>query len=377
MKTSLPALPGYAWLLSLLLICASSPPPMKYPFPITLAYSQSEIPKRFGVVTVEQDPDLAIHYKLVMPLQWGQVKGTRRLVTPAHPFELRSHFRALQPPLAEAKVSVAYVAQEVASSDWLSLYLRGLHERVLHERHVPQRGGAIPDVLTISGAPGHERVSRWLVLKDHAQGGGAHFFLIQASTDASNYTADMANVFFVIISNFDLLHPIGWVHAEQLRTLARSVPVPFTTACPLSWQLVENPASDDHFYQCKFIKSIGDQPVGRLGLTLVQGQSEADLRRLVQEDQAGFAELGLQFGPAELAAGVPIGPLQEVLVATSPQTAEAPDQVAYERHVVLGRFGPQSWVYADRLAPTRQSAPEPWAISKQAFDIMLEHLQIG
>ena len=231
-------LPRYAWLLWVLLTCASSSPPMKYPFPTTLAFSKSEIPKRFGVVTVEQDPDLAIHYKLVMPLQWGQVKGARRLVTPAHPFELRSHFRALQPPLAEAKVSVAYVAQEVAPGDWLSLYLRGLHERVLHERHLPQRGGAIPDVLTISGAPGHERVSRWLVLKDHAQGGGAHFFLIQASTDASSYTADMANVFFVLISNFDLLHPIGEHHPVQVRRLhglEQALPDTFLSPAPATF----------------------------------------------------------------------------------------------------------------------------------------------
>jgi hypothetical protein len=208
MKAFPAALPRYAWLLPLWLICASSSPSVKYLFPITLAYSQAELPKRFGVVTVEQDPDPAIHYKLVIPLQWGQVSGRRQLVTPAHPFELRSHFKALAGPGAEAKISIALVPADTQPSRWLALYLQGQHEKVLYERHVPQVGGAVPDVLTSSGAPGQERISRWLVLRDQAKDGGAHLFMIHVSTAAANYMPDVANVFFVLISNFDLLHPI-------------------------------------------------------------------------------------------------------------------------------------------------------------------------
>jgi hypothetical protein len=186
----------------------SSATSVTYPFPTSLAFSKAEIVKRFGIVTVEQDPDPAIHYKLIIPLPWGQVRGTRRLVTPAHPFELRSHFKALAAPVAEAKVSIALVQQQVQPSRWLATYLQSQHEKVLHERHVPQVGGAIPDVLTISGAPGQERISRWIVLKDRARGGGAHLFMLHTSTAASSYTTDMANVFFVAISNFDILHPL-------------------------------------------------------------------------------------------------------------------------------------------------------------------------
>ena len=183
-------------------------PAARYPFPTTLPYPPAEIPKLFGMVTVEQDPDPAIHYKLVMPLQWGQVPGKRQLVTPAHPFELRSHFKALTGPAAEAKISIALVPADMQPSRWLALYLQGQHEKVLHERHMPQVGGAVPDVLTSSGAPGQERISRWLVLRDQAKDGGAHLFMIHVSTAAANYTPDVANVFFVLISNFDLLHPI-------------------------------------------------------------------------------------------------------------------------------------------------------------------------
>lgn len=129
-------LPGLLASLAACLSCSSSDT-MNYPFPTTVAFSQPELTQRFGVVTVEQDPDPAIHYKLIIPLQWGQVSGKRQLVTPAHPFELRSHFRALSAPLAEARITVAYVPEEVSPSDWLSLYLEGIHEEILHERHIP------------------------------------------------------------------------------------------------------------------------------------------------------------------------------------------------------------------------------------------------
>lgn len=195
-----------AWLTLAVAVCTSAAPPKKYPFPTALAYSKAELTKRFGVVTVEQDPDPAIHYKLIMPLQWGQVSGRRQLVTPAHPFELRSHFKSLAPPLAEAKVTIAYVPVRVDASAWLAHYLRGQQATVLQERHVAQPGGTIPDVLTTSGPAGHERIARWIVLEDRAKIGGAHLFMLQVSTAARDYTPDMANVFFVEISNFDLLH---------------------------------------------------------------------------------------------------------------------------------------------------------------------------
>jgi hypothetical protein len=200
---------GYCLAACLLwLACAATvAPAVSYPFPTTLAFAKAELPKRFGVVTVEQDPDPAIHYKLVMPLQWGQVSGKRQLVTLAHPFELRSHFKALTGPAAEAKISIALVPADMQPDRWLALYLQGQHEKVLHERHIPQVGGAIPDVLSSSGAPGQERISRWIVLKDQAKDGGAHLFMLHVSTAANSYTTDMANVFFVLISNFDLMHP--------------------------------------------------------------------------------------------------------------------------------------------------------------------------
>lgn len=365
------------WLFWLFASCSPSSAPMNYPFPTKSSFSQPELAKRFGVVTVEQDPDPAIHYKLIIPLQWGQVSGTRRLVTPEHPFELRSHFKSIGAPMAEAKVTVAYIPEEVSPSDWLAIYLKSQHENVLHERHLKNAGGSVPDVLTSGGEPGHERISRWTVLKDHAKIGGAHFFMLQVSTAANDYTADMANVFFVAISNFDVLHPTGWAYAEQLRTLVRAVPVKFTTAYPLSWQPVENPASDEHFYQIKLLKSIDNQQIGRISLAIAADQTEADIRRLAEEDRAALAEEGVVFEPAQFVDGPSLDSLHKTITATVHQTSAGMEQQKHERTILIGRITGENWVYADCISPARQDAPENWAVSTRAFAILLEHLKIG
>lgn len=205
MKTFPPALSRHACLLSLLLTCASSSSPKNYPFLTTLAFAKAELPRRFGNGGTGPRPGHPLQAGDALAV--GPSTGPAQLVTPAHPFELRSYFKALSEPAAEAKVSIALMPAAVQPSRWLALYLQGQHEKVLHERHVAQVGGAIPDVLTSSGAPGQERISRWIVLKDQAKDGGAHLFMLHVSTAAGSYTTDMANVFFVLISNFDLLHP--------------------------------------------------------------------------------------------------------------------------------------------------------------------------
>lgn len=373
---SYPTLSIYIWFFWALTAC-SSYTPMNHPFPTKSAFSQPELQKRFGVVTVEQDPDPAIHYKLIIPMQWGQVSGTRRLVTPAHPFELRSHFKSLSAPVAEAKVTVAYIPQEVSPSDWLAVYLDGQKEKVLHERHFPSPGGTVPDVLTQGGAPGQERISRWTVLKDHAKIGGAHFFMLQVSTGAGDYNADMANVFFVAISNFNVLHPNGWAYAEQLRTLVRAVPARISTAFPLSWEQQENPLSDEHLYQVKLTKKLAGRSIGLVNLMLTAGQSEADMRRVEEESRESYQQADqLEFAPAQLAPAPKFGTFDQVFTALTAQMHVPAGTPPQEREVLLARTGPY-WVLLENVRFTRAANPEAWAVSKRGFEIVRDRLVVG
>jgi hypothetical protein len=353
----------------------ASLPAMKPPFPIALPYTKAEIPKLFGRLEFEQDPDSALHFAVLIPQQWGQVKGVRHLVTPAHPFELRGHVKSLSGPEAEVKVTIALVGEEVSPSDWLSIYLEAQGEKVLQERHVPHEGGAIPDVLTTSGTGPTQRISRWLVLKDWAKTGGAHFFLVQASTPAANYTPEMANIFFMAVTNFNITHPTKWDYAEQLRTLVRAVPAKVSTVFPISWQQQENPQSDEHFYQVKLSKELAGRRIGLINLLVSAGQTEADLRRLEEESRAAYVAEKLEFAPAEFKAEQAFGAFQQVYAARTPQTNAAADTPAQERIVIMARTG-SLWVYLENVRFTREDAPQEWAISKRAFDIVQEHLVV-
>jgi hypothetical protein len=346
------------------------------PFPIVPPYAKADIPKLFGSLDYEQDPDSALHFRILMPLQWGQVPGTRHLVTPSHPFELRGHVKTMTGPEAEIKVYIAYVTQELAPRDWLAMYLQTQGERVLHERYFAQEGGEIPDVLTVGGKKGAERISRWTVLKDWAKIGGAHHFMIQASTPVANYSPEMANVFLMAIGNFGLIHPTKWHYAEQLRTLVRVVPAKVSTVFPLSWQQKENPLSDEHFYQVKLTKELNGHRIGLINLMLTAGQSEADMRHLEEESRQGYQQVDhLTFAPAHFAPAPKFGTFDQVFTALTPQTDVPAGTPAQERQVLLARAGTM-WIYAENVRYSWQAVPLEWAISKRAFDIVQEHLVV-
>lgn len=354
--------------------------PMDYPFPTVSAFTEPQLQKQFGIVTDELDPDPALHFKVMVPLGWGQVNFTRQLVTPQQPFQLRGHLKTLSGPAAEAKVFIAYTPEELSPGDWLSIYLEQLDEKVLHQRHTKQEGGALPDVLTMSGQPGHEQISRWLVLKDWARRGGAHLFMLQLSTAAHDYTTDRANIFFASLSHFDLLHSTNWAYAEQLRTLVRPEPAFLETAYPLSWQQLENPLGNERFYQVQLTKTLRGKVIGRIYLAVVAQQTEPDMKRIPVLFDEQYRQEGLHFEPLQFRALPAFGGLQKAWyghVAQQPANGNVPgmDVPEHGREIVVGQAG-INWFYAEQLSLSRAVSPESWAIGKRAFEIILDRLVI-
>lgn len=328
------------------------------------------------VLDVEQDPDPSMHFGLFMPKGWQQVKGVRHLVGPDYPFGLRSEVKSASGPEASIKVYLGYMPEEIDPSDWLANYLHQQGERILHERQVSQPGGAIPDVLTVKGLAGAQQISRWLVLKNWAKTGGAHFFVVQASTPMVSYTPDMANIFFMAVTNFTLTHPTKWDYAEQLRTLVRVVPAKLSTVFPRSWQQQENPASDEHFYQVKLTKELGGRRIGLVNLMLTADQSEAEMRRLEAESRQGYEQTDhLAFAPTHFVPAPGFGDFEQVFTALTRQTNAAAGTPAQERQVLLARTG-RCWVLLENLRFTQAANPEAWAISKRGFDIVQQHLVV-
>ncbi|MEZ0542078.1 hypothetical protein [Fibrella arboris] len=344
---------------------------MAYPFPIQSPFSDAQLQQQFGIVTDELDPDPALHFKLMVPLNWGQVKFSRRQVTPQQPFQLRGHLTSMAGPLAEAKVYIVYTPEELSPCDWLSIYLEHQQETVLHERHTKQEGGAIPDVLSEANG----LISRWLVLKDWARSGGAHLFVLQLSTAAAAYTAHLADVFVACLSHFDLLHSTGWAYAEPLRTLVRPAPIPLQTAFPISWQQLENPLGNELFYQVQLTKQLHDQRIGRIYIATVSQQAEPDMTRLPSLFNEQYHRDGIAFDSPHFKALPPFGGLQRAWYGHVAQHPAAGNVPAYEREIVVGQVG-QTWFYTEQLSFTRAVSAESWAIGKRAFEIILDRLVV-
>lgn len=350
---------------------------MNYPFPTRLPYTPAQLQNQFGIVSDELNPDAALHYKLAIPLNWGQVSSTHQPVTPQSPFQLQGHFKTRSGPEASVRVYVVYVAEEIAPSDWLAIYLDSQREQVLHQRHTKHKGGHVPDVLSCSaaesGAAGTpKRISRWTVLKDWAKTGGAHFFVLQASTNETDYTTEMADVFLATLAHFDLLHASEWPYAEQLQTLVRPEPISFMTAFPRSWQQLENPLGNKQFYQVQLTKTLREVPVGRVCLAIITQQVEPDMRRIPGLFDAFYQQEGLLFDAVRFQSIAPFGGMQPVWYGTTRQT-NATDQPQHWREMVIGQVG-TVWVYAEQLSFIREASPESWAVGKRAFEIVLDHL---
>ncbi len=349
---------------------------MNYPFPTQSAYKAAQLREQFGIVEDELDLDPALHYKLTIPLNWGQIKSNRQPITPQAPMQVRGIFRSLQPPFAEVKVVIVYLKEELSPSDWLSIYLEQTGEQVVNERHTKQEGGSIPDVLSVAGRPGEERISRWLVLKDWAKVGGAHLFVVQVRTDVDQYNTEMANRFFVIASQFDLLHSTNWAYAEQLRTLVRPKPIPFNTAYPQSWRLLENPAGNDVLYQVQLTKVLNGTLAGRITLALVAQKAEPNMKHVPDLFINEYSKQGIQFDPLNFKPIAPFGGMQRVWYARSRQVTDDLNHPAKRViEIVIGQAG-ENWVYGEQHSPSRDVSPEAWAISKRAFEIILDRLTI-
>lgn len=43
-------------------------------FPIKSAYPMAELPKRFSIIDDDADPEPAVHYNVMVPLSWVQLK---------------------------------------------------------------------------------------------------------------------------------------------------------------------------------------------------------------------------------------------------------------------------------------------------------------
>ena len=102
-------------------VAAPAAPPRPratYPFPIKMPYSSAQISQLFGIVYDRNDPNPALHYQVMMPKTWAQVTlPPRQSVSPQHPVQQQCLLKLTQGALAQIKVTLVYVPEEVAPDD--------------------------------------------------------------------------------------------------------------------------------------------------------------------------------------------------------------------------------------------------------------------
>lgn len=117
-------------------------PRATYPFPTKMPYSSAQISQLFGIVYDRNDPDPTLHYQVMMPKTWAQVTlPSRQSVSPQHPVQQQCLLKSTQGLLAEIKVTLVYVPEEVSPDDWLANQLAVRGEKVLQAQSYPQAGG--------------------------------------------------------------------------------------------------------------------------------------------------------------------------------------------------------------------------------------------
>jgi hypothetical protein len=352
---------------------------MPYYFPTALAYTPTQLQQYFGVVHDELPADPALHVKIIIPQDWRQIAVPQQTPTRQNPLAERAIFQGSAPTSATIKIQIAYINHEISPSDWLSVYLETMAESIVNERHTKLSGGQVPDVLTTRQTEnGSEIVSRWVVIKDWAANiGGAYFYILQASVASQYYTDDVANQFFTAIANFDLLHSSGWAYAERLRTLARVEPLVLYTAFPESWQQLDNPTSFKHLYQCQLTKALNGQLAGRITIAVVAYSAEPYMERVPDLFSEEYARQGIVFEPIHFRKSANLWGCDVVWFAESkqlPPNAESPSGSDWS--AFIGQKGP-NWIYIECHSLSRAVSPEAWAISKRAFEIVLDFLRVS
>lgn len=347
---------------------------MNLPFPTRFAYSSDQLRSQFGVVQDETRPDPAIHYKLIIPLAWRQLPIPPVQILAQTPFGQIGMFGSTTVTGFTASIRVAYIANEITPSDWLSVYAAQLGERVVQQRHTKQPGGSVPDVLTLSAD--EKTVSRWVVIKNGLNAGGAYLHALQVSIPVDYYTAEAANQVFAMIANFDYLHPGEWPYAERLRTLSRRRPLDFVLAYPESWQLMENPTGTNGYYQAQITRQMNGQEVSRINVAAVNQQTEPDMKRIPDLFLTAYKEQGILFEPFRFATH-PLPFAGRAWMVQTSQLIGVPGEVSASTLTMLIAERSPVWLYMEEHTQSRQQSPEAWAIGKRAFEIIIDTLQIS
>lgn len=330
------------------------------PFPVKSPLLEPQIEQYFYEGRDVRCSDEAYHFAVWLPREWQLVDDIPVQPPSREAPSLLASFRPTAGPEATLTITAVPLAREMAPADWLDLFLEAAGEVVVARRTIDMPGGAVADVLTRCASEREAVISRWLVLKDYNR-----LFLLHAHCKEEQYRSHALG-FFMMLTSFRLLHPVGWPYAEDLRSFSRRLPGDFCLFYPASWTIQRDPATGEQALEVHILNQGGEAVQGDMSVIVLPRAAESHPQRLVDLFVDHVRQKGERLSPVLLAPAEPVGGFLETW-----QGQACAAETGMELRVTVGRR-PEAWFLVALLGPARAAQGAVWAVNKRAYDLLLD-----
>jgi len=175
----------------------------------------------------------------------------------------------------------------------------------------------------------------------------------------------------VTLSSFELINPENIPFGETLEIYKNvSPPVEFQFSYPQSWQLQPNSDTDQNILE--LLNQHDEKPVGRIRIQLIPLSDKISGKTIIKNYTELLKQAGYLINGAPL---IPI-PVGEQFKSASVAIFKGSYEDVEMEFPVYAIEQEKTWFHLALIGPSRQTAPEWWAINKRAFEIVRDSVQI-
>jgi hypothetical protein len=196
---------------------------------------------------------------------------------------------------------------------------------------------------------------------------GNRMLILQAAATAGTY-GRWAERLAVVTAGLRFATPGTWHCAEALSTFSRKRPSDFLLFYPESWRLEEPASASPGLLSACLLNPSRDRVAGRLDLAVVSRGARPDLRSVVDGWLARLTAAGFEGPPIPFA---PIPPPAAFNVAWEGVGERTSGDARVELRLRAGQR-PEAWFCFSLMGPTRESAPDVWAVNRRALELAFD-----
>jgi len=262
-------------------------------------------------------------------------------------------------------IYISHINREVGASEWVELDLVTNKNEILDRREIYCESGFLSEFLTkilINKQPFITRIS---MIKD-----GQRIFRIDAQVPEDMYD-EVSEQIFISLSSFRLLKPEGQFTAEKLEKYERIEPINIFFNYPSSWQIKKNMYTNN-FYDIIVDTSFNNVCAGQIYIE-IHNRHEAIISKVLSAYFDRLKKVGVLTTGSPL---IPVHPPKQFESAQFYYSSAKYNNYNINTPVLL--FEVKKYiVLLGLIGPSKEAAPEWWAINKRAFEIVRDSLCVG